>query len=109
VGAALVFLAAIGLIWDWMRQTPKKAARNLRTQNQAWIKAALQKEIAQKPSLKVTDPAQVRAIEHEFSKVFMLTPQEGKEALITHWMQKSNCNRTYAMSLAVDEWRRENR
>src|SRR5262245_37029990 len=109
VCAALAFLVAIGLIWDWARQGPKKAARSLRAQNQAWIKAALEKEILQKPVLEITDPAQVRATEHEFNKVFMLTPQEGKEALITRWMQKRNCNRTYAMSLAVDEWRRENR
>ena len=49
------------------------------------------------------------AIETDFRKVFMLTSQEGKEALISDWMQRKNCNRVEAMRLAVEEWRRDNR
>jgi len=107
VGAALAFSVAVWLIWDWMRK--RKAATSVDAQNQAWIKKALQKETTKKPSLTVVDLAQVRAIEHEFNKVFMLTPKENREELIKSWMTKRNCDRVYAMKLATEEWQRENR
>jgi len=72
-GTALASLAIIALIWDLKRGR----ATSLSAQNQAWIRAALQKETVQKP-LKATDPAQARAIEHEFNKVFMFTPQDAR-------------------------------
>ena len=104
-GAAIaVFMAIVGLIWKWTSPSPSNRADSLRAKNQASIKAALQ----EMPSLEAAHPGQRRAIEHEFNKVFMLTLQESKEALITGWMRKGDCDRTLAMSLAVDEWRREN-
>jgi hypothetical protein len=48
-------------------------------------------------------------IEHEFSKVFMTTSKEGKEALIERWTDRKKCSRGEAMRLAIEEWRRENR
>jgi hypothetical protein len=47
--------------------------------------------------------------EREFRAVFSMTSQAGKEALIDKWMRRKGCDRSQAMRLAVEEWRRDNR
>jgi hypothetical protein len=48
-------------------------------------------------------------IERDFRRLFAMTSQQGKEALIRRWMERTGCNRTEAMRLAAEEWRRDNR
>jgi hypothetical protein len=48
-------------------------------------------------------------IQRDFSRVFSMTSAQGKEALIKRWMDRSGCDRTEAMRLATEEWRRDNR
>jgi hypothetical protein len=48
-------------------------------------------------------------IERDFARVFSMTSPQGKEGLITRWMDRSGCDRTEAMRLATEEWRRDNR
>lgn len=47
-------------------------------------------------------------IENEFSRIFMTTHKEGREALIKQWTDKG-ASRGKAMQSAIDEWRRDNR
>jgi hypothetical protein len=48
-------------------------------------------------------------IQRDFSRVFSMTSAQGKENLIKRWMDRSGCDRTEAMRLATEEWRRDNR
>jgi hypothetical protein len=48
-------------------------------------------------------------IEQDFARVFAMTSAQGKEGLIRRWMDRSGCDRTEAMRLATEEWRRDNR
>jgi hypothetical protein len=48
-------------------------------------------------------------IERDFARVFSMTSAQGKEGLIRRWMYRSGCDRTEAMRLATEEWRRDNR
>jgi hypothetical protein len=48
-------------------------------------------------------------IEQDFARVFSMTSPQGREGLITRWMDRSGCDRTEAMRLATEEWRRDNR
>ena len=48
-------------------------------------------------------------IQREFLRVFPMTSAQGKEGLIKRWMDRSGCDRTEAMRLATEEWRRDNR
>ena len=47
--------------------------------------------------------------ERDFQRVFSMTSAQGKEGLIKRWMQRTGCDRTEAMRLATEEWRRDNR
>jgi hypothetical protein len=48
-------------------------------------------------------------IQRDFSRVFSMTSAQGKENLIKRWMDRRGCDRTEAMRLATEEWRRDNR
>jgi hypothetical protein len=48
-------------------------------------------------------------IEQDFARVFAMTSAQGKKGLIRRWMDRSGCDRTEAMRLATEEWRRDNR
>jgi hypothetical protein len=48
-------------------------------------------------------------VQRDFARVFSMTSAEGKEALIKRWMDRGGCDRTEAMRLATEEWRRDNR
>jgi hypothetical protein len=48
-------------------------------------------------------------VQRDFARVFSMTSAEGKEALIRRWMDRRGCDRTEAMRLATEEWRRDNR
>jgi hypothetical protein len=48
-------------------------------------------------------------IQRGFARVFSMTSAQGKESLIKRWMDRSGCDRTEAMRLATEEWRRDNR
>jgi hypothetical protein len=48
-------------------------------------------------------------IQRDFSRVFSMTSAQGKENLIRRWMDRAGCDRTEAMRLATEEWRRDNR
>jgi hypothetical protein len=48
-------------------------------------------------------------IERDFARVFSMTGAQGRERLIKRWMDRSGCDRTEAMRLATEEWRRDNR
>ena len=48
-------------------------------------------------------------IQRDFARVFSMTSPQGKENIIRRWMDRSGCDRTEAMRLAVEEWRRDNR
>jgi hypothetical protein len=48
-------------------------------------------------------------IEQDFARVFCMTSPQAREGLITRWMDRSGCDRTEAMRLATEEWRRDNR
>ena len=48
-------------------------------------------------------------VERDFKRVFAMTSQQGQEALIRRWMERTGCNRTEAMRLAAEEWRRDSR
>jgi hypothetical protein len=45
----------------------------------------------------------------DFARVFSMTSPQGKENIIRRWMDRSGCDRTEAMRLAVEELRRDNR
>jgi hypothetical protein len=47
-------------------------------------------------------------IQRDFLRVFSMTSAQGRENLIRRWMDRSGCDRTEAMRLAIEEWRREN-
>jgi hypothetical protein len=53
--------------------------------------------------------AQRSEIERDFARVFSMTSAQGKEGLIRRWMDRSGCDRTEAMRLATEEWRRDDR
>jgi hypothetical protein len=48
-------------------------------------------------------------IQQEFARVFYMTSAQGRGNLIKRWMERSGCDRTEAMRLATEEWRRDNR
>jgi hypothetical protein len=48
-------------------------------------------------------------IERDFARVFSMTGAQGRERLIKRWMDRSGSDRTEAMRLATEEWRRDNR
>jgi len=48
-------------------------------------------------------------IQRDFQRVFSMTSAPGKEGLIKRWMDRTGCDRTEAMRLATEEWRRDNR
>ncbi len=48
-------------------------------------------------------------IQPQFSRVFSMTSAQGKENLIRRRMKRNGCDRTEAMRLATEEWRRDNR
>jgi hypothetical protein len=48
-------------------------------------------------------------IQRDFLRVFSMTSAQGKENLIKRWMDRNGCDRTEAMRLATEEWRRDNR
>jgi hypothetical protein len=48
-------------------------------------------------------------IQRDFQRVFSMTSAQGKEGLIKRWMDRTGCDRTEAMRLATEEWRRDNR
>jgi hypothetical protein len=48
-------------------------------------------------------------IHRDFQRVFSMTSAHGKEGLIKRWMDRTGCDRTEAMRLATEEWRRDNR
>ena len=48
-------------------------------------------------------------IQRDFARVFSMTSPQGKENIIRRWMDRSGCDRTEAMRLAVEELRRDNR
>ena len=45
----------------------------------------------------------------DIQRDFSMTSPQGKENIIRRWMDRSGCDRTEAMRLAVEEWRRDNR
>jgi hypothetical protein len=47
--------------------------------------------------------------QRDFQRVFSMTSAQGKEGLIKGWMDRTGCDRTKAMRLATEEWRRDNR
>ncbi|MCA6100073.1 hypothetical protein [Bradyrhizobium australafricanum] len=47
--------------------------------------------------------------QRDFQRVFSMTRAQGKEGLIKRWMDRTGCDRTEAMRLATEEWRRDNR
>jgi hypothetical protein len=47
-------------------------------------------------------------IQRDFQRVFSMTSVQGKEGLIKRWMDRTGCDRTEAMRLATEEWRRDN-
>jgi len=47
--------------------------------------------------------------QRDFQRVFSMTSARGKEGLIKRWMDRTGCDRTEAMRLATEEWRRDNR
>jgi hypothetical protein len=48
-------------------------------------------------------------VERDFARVFSMTSAQGKSRLIRRWMDRTGCDRTEAMRLATEEWRRDNR
>jgi hypothetical protein len=48
-------------------------------------------------------------IQRDFQRVFSMTSTQAKEGLIKRWMDRTGCDRTEAMRLATEEWRRDNR
>src|SRR3982074_76421 len=48
-------------------------------------------------------------IERDFMRVFSMTSARGRENLIRRWIDRTGCDRTEAMRLATEEWRRDNR
>jgi hypothetical protein len=50
-----------------------------------------------------------RKIERDFARVFAMTSAQGREGLIRPWMARTGCDRTEAVRLATEEWRRDNR
>jgi hypothetical protein len=48
-------------------------------------------------------------IQRDFQRVFSMTSAQGNESLIKRWMDRAGCDRTEAMRLATEEWRRDNR
>ncbi|QOG23348.1 hypothetical protein [Bradyrhizobium sp. SEMIA] len=48
-------------------------------------------------------------VQRDFQRVFAMTSAQGKEGLIKRWMDRTGCDRTEAMRLATEEWRRDNR
>jgi hypothetical protein len=47
-------------------------------------------------------------IEQDFARVFSMTSPQAREGLIGHWMERTGCDRTEAMRLATEQWRRDN-
>jgi hypothetical protein len=56
-----------------------------------------------------TPNARRSEIERDFARVFAMTSAQGKEGLIRRWMDRRGCDRTEAMRLATEEWRRDHR
>jgi hypothetical protein len=48
-------------------------------------------------------------VERDFARVFSMTSAQGKEAMIKRWMDRTGCDRSEAMRLATEDWRRDNR
>jgi hypothetical protein len=48
-------------------------------------------------------------VQRDFARVFSMTSAQGKEGVIRRWMERTGCDRTEAMRLAIEEWRRDNR
>jgi hypothetical protein len=55
------------------------------------------------------DLQQQSETQRDFQRVFSMTSAQGKEGLIKRWMDRTGCDRTEAMRLATEEWRRDNR
>jgi hypothetical protein len=55
------------------------------------------------------DSGRQSEIQRDFARVFSMTNAQGKENLIKRWMERNGCDRTEAMRLATEEWRRDNR
>jgi hypothetical protein len=45
----------------------------------------------------------------EFKNVFFNRTEADRERLISFWMNRSGCNRTEAMRLAIENWRQDQR
>jgi hypothetical protein len=45
----------------------------------------------------------------EFKNVFFNKTEADRERLISLWMNRSGCNRTEAMRLAIENWRQDQR
>ena len=92
VGVLLALLGA-GVAFYFMRQ---------RTQTQRQIPNARRSDI-ERPAGRQSE------VQRDFSRVFATTSAQGREGLIKRWMDRNGCDRTEAMRLAVEEWRRDNR
>jgi hypothetical protein len=67
-----------------------------------------QRQIANTPQRQIANTRRSQ-IEQDFARVFAMTSAQGKKGLIRRWMDRSGCDRTEAMRLATEEWRRDNR
>jgi hypothetical protein len=63
---------------------------------------------ARRPEIERSSGRQAE-IQRDFQRVFSMTSAQGRENLIRRWMDRSGCDRTEAMRLAIEEWRRDNR
>ncbi|MGY3505178.1 hypothetical protein [Bradyrhizobium sp. USDA 4471] len=61
------------------------------------------------PTPRQADLGRQSDIQRDFQRVFSMTSAHGKEGLIKRWMDRTGCDRTEAMRLATEEWRRDNR
>ena len=126
---AIALLAGAVLVWRFLPRKAQRADAGLLHQKPQGVDPELLHQKAQREFLhrlfQGVEPGHQKAprqkapkqkapkigprIEHEFSRLFMTTSKEGKEALIKRWMARQKCSRLEAMRLAVEEWRRENR
>jgi hypothetical protein len=90
IGGLLVVLVGAGVAY-YLLQHRTQPVRNVR-------RAEVGREIGRQSE-----------IQRDFSRVFSMTSAQGKENLIKRWMDRRGCDRTEAMRLATEEWRRDNR
>ena len=71
-----------------------------------WVKRQNQRRILPRPSeLIADDPLALR----DFRNVFFNLTEVDRERIIKVWMNRSQCSRSEAMRLAVEDWRKDQR